>query len=283
MKHTKRYLALAMAGLMGLMSACGGAAGSGASTESAPAESAGGASQAEPAPESAEGKTYTIAMDTVFSPFEFEDADGKRVGIDVDLLNAIAADQGVTFEMQALGFDGALAAVQAGQADAIMAGCSITDKRREVMDFSEPYFDSGVVMGVAADSGITGYADLKGKKVGAKVGTESATFINGEEGKGGLKDEIGFEVVLFDDSPTMYEDVKVGNSAACFDDYPVLGYSIAQGNGLKMVTEMERGSSYGLGVKKGENAELLALFNTGLKNLRDNGKYQEILDNYIKK
>lgn len=280
MKHTKQYLALALAGAMALMAACGSTPVPN-SSEPVSESRADDASQPEAAPEG--GKTFTIAMDTVFSPFEFEDANGNRVGIDVELLDAIAADQGVTFEKQALGFDAALAAVQAGQADAIMAGCSITDKRKEVMDFSEPYFDSGVAMGVAADSTVTSYDDLKGKKVGAKVGTESATFLNGEEGSEGLKDKIGFEVVLFDDSPTMYEDVKVGNSIACFDDYPVLGYSIAQGSGLKMVTDMERGSSYGLGVRKGEHADLLEVFNTGLKNLKDNGKYQEILDKYIKK
>ncbi len=226
---------------------------------------------------------YTIAMDTTFAPFEMEDAEGNRVGIDIELLYAIAEDQNIELQLDAIGFDGALAAVQSGQADAIMAGCSITEKRKEVMDFSDPYFDSGIAMGIAKDSDIKSYEDLKGKVVCAKTGTESATFINGENGVGGLKDEIGFTVALFDDSPTMYEDVKAGNSAACFDDYPVLGYSIAQGVGLKMVTEMERGSSYGLGVKKGENAELLAMFNEGLKNLRESGKYQEILDKYIQK
>ena len=83
---------------------------------------------------------YIVAMDTTFSPFEFEDASGNRVGIDIDLLNAIAEDQGIKFRLDAVGFDGTLAAVQSGQADAIMAGCSITDKRKEVMDFSDAYF-----------------------------------------------------------------------------------------------------------------------------------------------
>ena len=79
----------------------------------------------------------------------------------------------------------------------------------------------------------------------------------------------------------MYEDVKSGNSVACFEDYPVLGYGVSQNNGLKIVTEMERGSSYGFAVLKGENPELIEMFNAGLKNLRDSGKYQEILDKYI--
>jgi len=79
----------------------------------------------------------------------------------------------------------------------------------------------------------------------------------------------------------MYMDVTVGNSAACFEDYPVLGYGITQGIGLKMVTDKEQGSSYGFAVGKGINTELLEMFNTGLANLKENGKYQEILDTYI--
>ena len=79
----------------------------------------------------------------------------------------------------------------------------------------------------------------------------------------------------------MYEEVKAGNSAACFEDYPVMGYGISQGNGLKMVTDMEKGSSYGFAVLKGKNQDLLKMFDAGLKNIRENGKYQEILDKYI--
>ncbi len=79
----------------------------------------------------------------------------------------------------------------------------------------------------------------------------------------------------------MYEDVKSGNSVACFEDYPVMGYGIKTGNGLKMVTEMEQGSSYGFAVLKGKNAELLAKFNAGLENIKANGKYDEIINTYI--
>ncbi|MPN22758.1 hypothetical protein SDC9_170142 [bioreactor metagenome] len=81
----------------------------------------------------------------------------------------------------------------------------------------------------------------------------------------------------------MYMDVMSGNSVACFEDYPVMGYAITQGVELKMVTDMEQGSSYGFAVGKGKNTELLDMFNKGLENLKANGKYQEILDKYIKK
>jgi polar amino acid transport system substrate-binding protein len=223
-------------------------------------------------------KTYVIATDTTFAPFEFQDAQGQYIGIDMDLLAAVAKDQGFEYEVQPLGFDAALQALTSGQADGVIAGMSITTEREQIFDFSAPYFDSGVVMGVAAsDDSITTYADLNGKTVAVKNGTEGATFAEG------IAEANGFTLTYFKDSAMMYEDVKAGNSAACFEDYPVLGYAISQDVGLKIVTEMERGSSYGFAVKKGDNAELLALWDAGYANIKANGTYQSILDKYIKK
>lgn len=234
-----------------------------------------------PAADSNEGgddaaKTYIIATDTTFPPFEFQNESGEYVGIDIDLLAAIAEDQGFEYQLQSLGFNAAVQALEAGQADAVIAGMSITEDRQQKFDFSEPYFDSGVVMGIAADNEeIKSYEDLAGKKVAVKIGTEGASFADS------IKDQYGFETVVFDDSSAMYMDVTVGNSAACFEDYPVLGYGISQNVALKMVTEKEQGSSYGFAVGKEKNAELLEMFNAGLANLKENGKYQEILDTYI--
>ena len=255
MKLSKKLTAMAMVAVMALgVTACGGS---------------------EPAADDA-AKTYIIATDTTFAPFEFQNGAGEFVGIDLDLLAAIAEDQGFEYELQALGFNAAVQALEAGQADGVIAGMSITEERKEKFDFSEAYFDSGVVMGIAADNEeIKSYADLAGKTVAVKIGTEGQTFAES------IKAEYGFETVVFDTSDAMYLDVKGGNSVACFEDYPVMGYGITQGNGLKMVTDKEQGSSYGFAVGKGLNAELLEMFNTGLANLKENGKYQEILDTYI--
>ena len=221
-------------------------------------------------------KVYVIGTDTTFSPFEFQDANGNQIGIDMDLLSAIAEDQGFQYEIQVLGFDAAVQALESRQVDGVIAGMSITPERIESFDFSEPYFDSGVVMGISADNNeITSYNDLAGKNVAVKTGTEGAKFAES------IKEQYGFTTTVFSDSAMMYEEVKAGGSAACFEDYPVLGYAVSQGIGLKIVTEKEQGSSYGFAVSKGENAELLEMFNTGLKNIRENGKYQEILDTYI--
>jgi len=255
MKLSKKLTAMAMVAVMALgVTACGGS---------------------EPAADDA-AKTYIIATDTTFAPFEFQNEAGEYVGIDIELLAAVAEDQGFDYELQALGFSAAVQALEAGQADGVIAGMSITEERQQKFDFSAPYFDSGVVMGIAADNDeITSYADLAGKKVAVKIGTEGADFAES------IKDQYGFETVVFDDSSAMYQDVIGGNSAACFEDYPVMGYGITQGVALKMVTEKEQGSSYGFAVGKDINTELLEMFDAGLANLKENGKYQEILDKYI--
>ncbi|MPW26503.1 transporter substrate-binding domain-containing protein [Alkalibaculum sp. M08DMB] len=219
---------------------------------------------------------YKIATDTTFAPFEFQDSSGNYVGIDIEILEAISEDQGFKYELNPLGFNAAVAALESNQSDAVIAGMSITEKRELVYDFSAPYYDSGVVMAVSASNeAIKKYEDLDGKKVAVKVGTEGATFAES------IQDTYDFELVYFDESPFMYEDVITGNSVACFEDYPVMGYGISQGNGLKMVTEMEKGSSYGFAVLKDKNTELLEMFNTGLVNIKENGKYKEIIDKYI--
>jgi His/Glu/Gln/Arg/opine family amino acid ABC transporter permease subunit len=224
----------------------------------------------------AEGETYTVATDTTFAPFEFQDKQGKFVGIDMDLVRAIGADQGFNVDIKPLGFDAALQAVQANQVDGVIAGMSITDERKKVFDFSEPYFESGIQMAVLkSNDEIKSYADLRGKRVAVKNGTQGSDFANS------IKDEYGFEVVSFADSSTMFDEVKTGNSVAVFEDYPVLLYGIAQGNGFKTVTPKEDPTGYGFAVNKGQNAELLQKFNTGLNNLKASGEYDKIVSSYL--
>ena len=225
---------------------------------------------------SAQEPNYVIATDTTFAPFEFQDANGDLAGIDMDLIREIGEDQGFSVDIKPLGFDAALQAVQANQAAGVIAGMSITDERKAVFDFSDPYFESGVQMAVLdSDEEIKSYADLKGKRVAVKNGTEGAEFAES------IKDEYGFEIVSFSDSASMFEEVKTGNSVAVFEDYPVLLYGIQQGNGFKTVTPKEQGSSYGFAVNKGQNAELLTKFNEGLKNLKASGRYDEIIESYL--
>ncbi|MCI8763820.1 MAG: transporter substrate-binding domain-containing protein [Lachnospiraceae bacterium] len=283
----RKMIALTMAALMAAsLTACGGNSTSDttaapATTAETKAESAADATEAE-STEAAESsadtdKVYKIATDTTFAPFEFENDKGEMVGIDLDLLKAIAEDQGFEYELVVAGFSAATTGLEAGEYDAVIAGMSITDARKEKYDFSEPYYDSGVGMAVNADSDIASYDDLNGKTVAAKIGTEGCTFAES------IADQYGFTIMQFEDSSSMYQDVLAGNSVACFEDYPVLGYEISRGTAFKMPLEMEHGNSYGFAVLKGQNTELLEMFDAGLKNMKDSGKYDEILNTYISK
>lgn len=273
----KRVLSVMLAAAMVLsMTACGSKAETApAETEAAAAEEEEAATTEAPAAESA--GSYIIATDTVFAPFEFTDADNNFVGIDVDLLAAIAEDQGFEYELQSLGFDAALLAVESGQADGVIAGMSITEARKEKFDFSDSYYDAGVTMAVAKGSSVASFDDLKSQKVAVKTGTNGAEFAKS------IADQYGFEIVEFSDSPTMYQDVITGNTVACFEDYPVMAYNIQQGAGMEMPGDVNESTTpYGFAVKKGENAELLAMFQAGLANIKANGKYDEIVAKYTK-
>lgn len=223
-----------------------------------------------------EGETYTVGIDTTYPPFEFE-VDGEYTGIDIDLINAIAENQGFTIEFSPMDFGGIIPALQAGQLDVAIAGMSITDERKAVVDFSEPYFDAGLSLVVAEDNtDIMALEDLEGKTVAVKSGTTGAQFARDNE------DEYGYTVSQFEDSPSMFQEVSNGNADVLLEDYPVIAYAIAESElSLKTVGDRLTGDQYGIAVLKGENAELLEQINAGLQELRDSGEYDEILAKYI--
>lgn len=225
------------------------------------------------------GKVWIVATDTVFRPFEYTNEKNQFVGIDVDLLAAIAEDQGFKYELQSLGWDAGVAAVQVGQADALIAGATIKQSRIDSgWIFSEGYYNATQTFVVAKDSKIARFEDLKGKNVAVKNGTAGADFANS------LKAKYGFTVTVFEDSPTMYQDVINGNSAACCEDTPIMADNIkTAGLALKIPAGMESdGAPYGFAIMDKKNQELLDMFNAGLKNIKANGKYQQILDKYLK-
>ena len=277
MKKRMMAICLTLGMTASMLAGCGSSTGNDSSNTSSAAKEETSATESGNTASSASGKKYVIATDTVFAPFEFTDESGAFVGIDVDLLDAIAKDQGFEYELQSLGFDAALVAVQSGQADGVIAGMSITDERKETFDFSDAYYDADVTMAVAAGSSIDSYDDLNGKKVAVKTAT------NGSDYAKSIADQYGFDIVEFKDSPTMYQDVITGNTVACFEDYPVMAYNIKQGAGMEMPEgTTAAGSSYGFAVQKGQNAELLEMFNKGLADIKANGTYQEIVDKYTK-
>ena len=223
-------------------------------------------------------KTWIIAMDTVFRPFEYTDENGDFVGIDVDIIKAVAEDQGFNIDIQSLGWDAAVTAVQTGQADALLAGASITEERQQNgWIFSDGYYTATQTFVVPEGSDIESFEDLAGLNVAVKNGTAGADFANE------LKDEYGFTVTVFEDSPTMYQDVLLGNSAACVEDTPIMADNIKTGGlALQIPENMHNdGADYGMAIMNEANQELLDMFNTGLANIRENGVYDEIIATYL--
>lgn len=290
----KKGLSLLLSGclMLGMLAGCGSSAASSAAPAESTAPAASEAATAAPAaaseaetstPETGAAtansdKTWVIATDTVFKPFEYTDESGNFVGIDVDIVAAIAEDQGFKYELKSLGWDAAIAACQAGQADGMIAGASITDERKESgWMFSDGYYTATQCMAVAENSDIKGFEDLKDKQVAVKTGTQGASYAES------LKDEYGFTLNYFEDSPTMYQAVAGGQAVACFEDTPIMAASIKDGGlGLKIVEGTENeGADYGFAVFNSDEQELLDMFNAGLANIKANGKYDEIIAKYL--
>ena len=269
----KKFLSILLVLAMVLaLAACGGAASTSESTSSEASTS-----EAATAENAGSDKTWVIATDTVFKPFEYTDASGNFVGIDVDIVAAIAEDQGFKYEMKSLGWDSAIAACQAGQADGMIAGASITQERKDSgWLFSDGYYTATQTMTVAANSDITGFDGLQGKTVAVKTGTQGAAYAES------LKDQYGFQITYFEDSPTMYQAVLGGQCVACFEDTPIMQASIKDGGlALKVLEDTaNEGGDYGFAIFNADNQELLDMFNAGLANIKANGTYDEILAKY---
>jgi len=225
---------------------------------------------------SAPSKTFIIASDNAFAPFEYLDTTtNKYVGVDMDILAAVAADQGFNYQVQNVGFDAAMGQVQAGQANGMIAGMTITDERKATYDFSDGYFSDGQILVVQSNSSVASLDDLKGINVAVKTSTQGATYAKS------ISDQYGFTLQYYEDSPTMYTAVINGSNGACFEDRSVIGWAIkSQSLNLKTVGDVINPGQYGFAVKKGTNADLLSMFNKGLANIKANGKYNEILAKY---
>lgn len=155
----------------------------------------------EPQQASADEPTYTFATNNTFEPFEIQDSkggySGKNPGIEIEILKKIAKHEHFKYELKPMSFNGDLQALESGQVDAVIAGMSVTDERKQKYDFSTPYYTDGVVMAVAKNSKITSMKQLKGKTVSAKSGTSAALFLKKNQKK------YGYKIKYFDSSNTM--------------------------------------------------------------------------------
>lgn len=152
-------------------------------------------------------KKYTIACDAKYAPFSME-VDGKYKGIDVELLDAIAKEEGFEYELKPMDFSGIIPALVSDQIDGAIAGMNITDERKQKVDFSDGYITSGLAVVVNKDNtAINKVEDLQGKTAAVKKGTTGAKFAEDN------KDKYGLTINYYDDSPSMM--LAVANVSRC--------------------------------------------------------------------
>lgn len=225
-----------------------------------------------------QAKKYVIACDAKYPPFSI-DVNGKYKGIDVELLDAIAKEEGFQYELKPMDFNGIIPGLVSGQLDGAIAGMSITDERKKSVDFSDGYIKSGSSIIVNKDNTtIKSLDDLKGKTAAVKKGTTGAKFAEDN------KDKYNLNITYYDDSPSMMLAVANGNADLMVEDFPVISYLIKTGQQAKLkiaVPSIGAEPNYGFAVKKGANQELLAKFNEGLKKIKANGTYDKIIKEYM--
>ena len=229
-------------------------------------------------PALADTKVYNVGTEPTFPPFEMLDSTtGKITGFDIDLLKAIAADQGFEVKIHSLGFDGLIPAVLTGKIDLSASGFTITEKRAKVINFSDSYIDAGIgAMKRTDDESIKSIADLKGKTIGVQIGTSGQKVAEELQAQG----KVG-TVTVMDNSALAVTDLLKGRIDAVINDIPVNTAYVKQSQGkLIMLPTPLNKEQYGFVVNK-KDTELLKQLNQGLKNIRANGTYDKIYDKYF--
>ncbi|MGB9802361.1 basic amino acid ABC transporter substrate-binding protein [Desulfofundulus sp.] len=217
-----------------------------------------------------------VASDVAYAPFEFQDPNsGQYVGFDMDLIKAIAEVNNWDYEIRSMNFDGIVPALQSASVDMAISAITITDKRKEQVNFSLPYYQSGQCVAVKADNNtIKGFEDLSGKKIGVQIATTGADE---------ARKIPGAKITDYNTINEAFMALKNGNIDAVVNDYPVTLYFIQQGNkDVKIVGGLRTSEFYGIAVPKSK-PDILEKVNSALKTLKENGKYAEIYKKWFGK
>ena len=215
----------------------------------------------------ARAETLIVAVDTAFVPFEFKQGD-KYVGFDIDLWDAVAKELKLDYKLQPMDFNGILPALQTKNVDVGLAGITIKDERKKVVDFSDGYYDSGFTLMVGVDSKIQGPADLKGKSLALKTGTSATDYAKANF--------AGTELRLFPNIDNAYLELATGRVDAAMHDTPnVLYYVATAGKGkVKAVGAQMMAHQYGIAFPKG--SPLVPQVNGALAKIKADGRYAAI-------
>ncbi len=252
------------------LTACGGSASSAASSVASSAASSEAVSSAAELTTVEAGK-LTMATNAALPPYEMTTDAGEFEGIDVDTAKAIAEKLGLELQIDDMDFDAALLSVQQGKADIVMAGVTVTDDRKAVMDFSDSYATGIQSIIVPEGSDIASPDDLAGKKIGTQRGTTGYIYCS---------DDFGDDaVVAYDDGLTAVQALNNGQvDAVVIDNAPAQEF-VAANPGLKVLDTSYAEEDYAIGMAKGSALE--DAVNKALEELKADGTLQAIVDKYI--
>jgi polar amino acid transport system substrate-binding protein len=214
-----------------------------------------------------------------YAPFQSKDASGKVVGFDVALIDLVAEKLGVKQEIVDTPFEGIKSGsdLNAGKCDVAAAGMTITEERKKVLDFSEPYFDATQALAVLTGKEVKTLEELAGKRLGVQGGTTGEDYINAQVKEKGLK----IEVVSYRDLAALQQALATNQIVAAVNDLPVWNEYIKANPGKVVVAAgFDTGEQYGFAVKKG-NAELLKTVNETIAAARADGRYDKIYTAWI--
>jgi cystine transport system substrate-binding protein len=214
-----------------------------------------------------------IGTEGTYAPFTYHDADGKLVGFDVEIGEAVAEKLGVKAEFLEGKWDGLIAGLDANRYDTVINQVGITEERKKKYDFSEPYIASKAVLIVRADDdSIKGFSDLKGKK--------AAQSLTSNFGK--LAQQTGAELVGTDGFDQSIQLVLTGRADATINDsLSFLDFKKHKPDAnVKIAAEQEGADYSGIIIRKGE-PELLDAINKALADIKADGTYQKISDKYF--
>ena len=216
-----------------------------------------------------ENKKIYVGIDVDFPPFGYLDSNGKIGGFDYDIMSEVAKLSGLNVEFTHMQFNGLLPALQARKLDVIIASMTVTEERKQFVNFSEPYYVSSQVMLVHKDDNtINTFDDLVGKNIGVVIGTTGDTIMSEKDGINNEKFDTGAAAVL------ALKEKKI--SAVVFDKEPCKNFA-KYNDDVKLVESDAVEENYAIALRK-EDTELLEKINSGLSQIMTNGTYEKLIE-----
>jgi polar amino acid transport system substrate-binding protein len=270
--NTRRIALLAFASAA-FVAGCGKAPDPKPAEAPAPAPAAAASAPAAPAP----AKVYVVGTDAAYAPFESQAPSGDIIGFDVDVVKAVAAKAGIEVKFVNTPWEGIFKTLDTGERDMVVSAVTITDERKQTMDFSNPYFNAFQLIAVKEGSKVAKFDDLKKLKVGVQTGT------TGDEVVQKLLGKTSANIKRFESTPLALKELEAGGVNAVVADNGVVQHYIQNNPAAKFKSVSDVSftpEQYGIALKKG-NTELQKKINDALGSIMADGSYDAIHVQYF--